>query len=41
VLRRRDLVDEFVLLIHALVLGSGLATVPAGATPATRSLWTA
>jgi len=33
-LRRRDLVDEYVLLIHPLVLGSGYRLFPEGAPPA-------
>ena len=33
-LRRRNLIDEYVLLIHPLVLGSGRRLFPDGATPA-------
>jgi dihydrofolate reductase len=37
-LRRRDLVDEFVLLIHPLVLGTGRRLFPEGGGPATLRL---
>lgn len=33
-LRRRDLIDEYVLLIHPLVFGSGRRLFPEGAAPA-------
>ena len=37
-LRRRDLVDEYVLLIHPLVLGTGRRLFPDGGVPATLRL---
>ena len=37
-LRRRDLVDEYVLLIHPLVLGAGRRMFPDGGAPATLRL---
>jgi dihydrofolate reductase len=37
-LRRRDLVDEYVLLIHPLVLGTGRRLFPDGGGPATLGL---
>jgi dihydrofolate reductase len=37
-LRRRDLVDEYVLLIHPLVLGTGRRLFPDGGGPATLRL---
>lgn len=37
-LRRRNLVDQYVLLIHPLVLGSGRRLFPDGAPPATLRL---
>jgi dihydrofolate reductase len=37
-LRRRDLVDEYQLLIHPLVLGSGRRLFPDGGTPETLRL---
>jgi dihydrofolate reductase len=37
-LRRRDLVDEYMLLIHPLVLGSGRRLFPDGGPPATLRL---
>ena len=33
-----DLIDEYVLLIHPIVLGSGLQLFPAGTPPSTLSL---
>jgi len=33
-LRRRDLIDEYMLLIHPLVLGTGRKLFPAGGPPA-------
>jgi dihydrofolate reductase len=37
-LMRRDLVDEFVLVIHPLVLGTGRRMFPDGGAPASLSL---
>jgi dihydrofolate reductase len=37
-LRRRDLIDEYVLLIHPLVLGSGRRLFPEGGPPSTLRL---
>lgn len=37
-LRRRNLIDEYVLLIHPLVLGSGRRLFPDGASPASLRL---
>jgi dihydrofolate reductase len=37
-LRRRDLVDQYVLLVHPLVLGSGRRLFPDGCAPATLRL---